>query len=57
MVSVNTLLNYPDWIIQFTVNDDAHNTQFGAINRQNTKHIALFYRIPIKPQCNHTKNR
>ena len=37
MVSAETLLNYPDWKIPFTVHTDAPDKQLGAVISQNNK--------------------
>ena len=49
MVSVETLLNDPDWTIPFTVHTDAPDKQLGAVIIQNNKPIAFFLRRLIKP--------
>ena len=54
MVSDENLLNYPDYMTKFTVHTDTYDKQFGAVTRNNNKHIAFFYRILIKIQHNYT---
>ena len=41
MVSDKTLLNYPDWNINFTEHTDASDKQFVAIISHNNKPIAF----------------
>ena len=41
MVSAETLLNYPDFIIPFAVYYDAYDKKLGAVIRQNNKPIVL----------------
>ena len=53
MLSAETLLSYPYWKLQFTVNTDASNKQLGALISKNNKPIALFSRILSKPQHNY----
>ena len=55
MVSAETLLNYPDWTVIFTVHTYASNEQLGGVISHNNKPIAFSSRILINPQCNHTK--
>ena len=54
MISDDTLLSYPDWTIPFTVHTDDSDKQLGAVISLNKESIALFSRILIKPQRNHT---
>ena len=44
MVSAETLLIYPDWIIPFTVHTDASDKQLGAIISHINKPIGFFSR-------------
>ena len=44
MVSAETLLIYPDWIIPFTVHTDASDKQLGAVISPNNKPIGFFSR-------------
>ena len=53
MVSDEMLLNYPDWKITFTVNNDASDKHLGAVISQNNKLIELFSRISNNMQCNY----
>ena len=39
MVSAEILLNYPDWLINFTVHTDASDKQLGSVMRKNNKPI------------------
>ena len=57
MVSDETLPNYPDWKIPFTVHTNASNWQLGAVIIKNNKPIDLFSIKPIKQQhnCNTTE--
>ena len=50
MVSAETLLNYPDWTIPFTIHTDASDKQLGAVISQNDKPIAFFCRRLSKVQ-------
>jgi hypothetical protein len=54
MVSADTLLNYPDWTIPFTIHTDASDKQLGAVISQNGKPIAFFSRRLSKAQRNYT---
>ena len=54
MVSAETLLNYPDCKIPFTVHTDASDIQVYDTTSQNNKPVALFSRKLSKPQRNHT---
>ena len=54
MIYADTLLNYPDWKVPFTVHTDASDKQVGAVISQNNKPIDFFYRILSKPQRNYT---
>ena len=54
MISTETLLNYTDWTIPFTVHTDASDQQLGAVISQNNKHISFFSRKLSKPQRNYT---
>ena len=54
MVSADTLLNYPDWTIPFTIHTDASDKQLGAVISQNGKPIAFFSRRLLKAQRNYT---
>ena len=54
MVFSETLLNYPDWKIYFTVHTDAYDKNLGAGIIQNHKPIVFFSRRPNKPQRNYT---
>ena len=54
MVSVETLLIYPYWIIPFKVHGDASDKQLGAVIIHNNKPIDLFSIIISKPQRNYT---
>ena len=37
MVSVETLLSYPDWKLPFTVHTDTYDKQLGSVIIQNNK--------------------
>ena len=52
MVSVETLLSYPDWKLPFTVHTDDSDKQLGAVISQNNIPIAFFPRKLIKPHRN-----
>ena len=54
MVSTETLLNHPDWKIQFNLHMYASYKYMGAVISQKYKHTALFSSKVIKPQCNYT---
>ena len=54
MVFSDTLLNYPDWKIIFTVHIYASDKQLSAVISQNDKPIALFSIKLRKPQRNYT---
>ena len=54
MVSVETMISYPDWKLQFTVHTDAYDKQLGAVISQNNKPIELWSRKLSKPQRNYT---
>ena len=50
VVSAETLLNFPNWTIMFTVHTYASDKHHGAVISQNDKHIALFLINLIRPQ-------
>ena len=52
MVSSETLLNYIDWIIPFTVHIYSSDKKMGAVTSQNDKPMALFMKKSSKPQNN-----
>jgi len=54
MVSAETLLNYPDWTIPFTIQIDASDKQLGPVISQNDKPIAFFSRRLSKAHLNYT---
>ena len=54
MVSVETLLSYPDWKLPFTVHTDAYDKQLGAVISQNNKPIAFLSSKLSKLQRNYT---
>ena len=54
MVSAETLLNYPDWKLAFTVHTDPSNKQLGAVISHNNKTISLLSRRLSNPQHNYT---
>ena len=54
MFSVDTLLDYPDRLIPFTVHTDASDKQFGSVISKNDKPIDLFLIRLIHPQRNYT---
>ena len=56
MVSSETLLSYPDWIIPFTVHTDVSDKQLDAVISHNNKPTAFFSRIFSKPRRNYTTN-
>ena len=41
IISKETLLNYPDWTIPFTIHTDASDKQMGDVISQNNKPIAF----------------
>ena len=53
MVSSDTLLNCPDWMIPFTAHTDDSDKQLGAVVSKNRKHIA-FSQQQKNPHCNYT---
>ena len=54
MVSVETLLSYPDWMISFIVHTDVSDKRLCAVISQNNKPIAFFSRRLSKPQRKYT---
>ena len=54
MISAETLLNYLDWKITFTLQVYASDKQLGDAISQNDKPINLFLRKLSKPQNNYT---
>ena len=54
MVYDETLINYPDWKITFTVHIGASDKQLGSDISYNKKSIALLSIILINTQCNYT---
>ena len=54
MISSENLLNYPDWIIPFTVHIYSSDKKMGAVTSQNDKPMALFMKKSSKPQNNYT---
>ena len=54
MVSIETLMSYPDWKLPFTFHTNASDKHLGAVISQNNKHIAFFSRKLSKPQRNYT---
>ena len=52
MVSADTLLDYPDWKIPFTVQTYSSDKELGAVISLNNKPIDLFLRKISKPQRN-----
>ena len=50
MVSAQTLLSYPDWIISFTVYTNASDKKLGGVISQNNKPVSFFSRRLMKPQ-------
>ena len=57
MVSVETLLSYPDWKIPFNINTDASDKQLVSVIIQNSKPNAFFSRRLIKPQHDYTMTK
>ena len=53
MVSVETLLSYPDWKLPSAVHTDASDKQLVAVISHNNNFFALFYRRLIKPYHNY----
>ena len=45
MVSDETLLNYPDWKIPFTVHTDVYDKQLGAVISQSNKILPSYQKI------------
>ena len=54
MVSAETLLNYPECKIPFTVHTYAYDKYFGAVINQNDKYIVLFSIKLSKTQSDYT---
>ena len=54
MVSAENLLSYSDWIIPFTVHNDASDKKLVDVIIHNNKPISFFSRRLIKPQRNYT---
>ena len=54
MVSAETLLNYPECTIPFTVHTYAYEKYFGAVFNQNDKYIVLFSIKLSKTQSDYT---
>ena len=54
MVYVETLLNFPDWMIPFVVYAYVSDKQVGAVISQNNKPIELLLRRLLNPQRNYT---
>ena len=52
MVYVETLLNFPDWMIPFVVYAYVSDKQVGAVISQNNKPIELLLRRLLNPQRN-----
>ena len=50
VVSAETLLNFPNWTIVFTVHKYAYDKHYGAVISQDDKHITLFSIKLIRPQ-------
>ena len=57
IVSVKTLLSYPDWKIPFTVHISDSDKQLDAVMKHNNKPISLFSRRLSKPQCKYITNK
>ena len=49
MVSSETLMNYSDWEIPFTVHTYSSDKQLGTVISQDNKPIYLLFRILVKP--------
>ena len=49
IVSVETLLSYPDWKLSFTLHTDASDKQLADFIILNNKHVAFFSRKLRKP--------
>ena len=56
MVSAETLLSYPYWIIMFMVHNNDSDKKLGAGISQNKKSITFFSIILRNPQVNYTTN-
>ena len=54
VVYAETLLNYTDWTIPFTIYTDSSGKQLGGVISQNDQPTALFLRKLSKPQHNYT---
>ena len=52
--SADSLLNYPDWVITFTVHTYSYDKQLGDFISHNNKPIVFFPRRLIKLQRNYT---
>ena len=54
MLYTDTLLNYPEWKIPFTLHTDDSDKQLGAIISNNNKQIALFSILSNNLHSNYT---